>query len=204
MKKNLILLLGLLFCTKLMSQVVITSHISPTISSKGIFGNTTKISETIIPALTDIEIYNSAKKGKNKFAEPKSVDISFFRLASDEIVGDNIVYREKLIGLNATSITVSFDTLLLSKKAELYIYNAEGTIVTGPITATENIGQGRTWSTNSFPGNSVIIELRFPKDELSQNELHISRVLLGLPPKINPNNPSDSLFFGSFNSFKLL
>ena len=69
MKKNFILLLGLFFCAKLYSQVVIKSHNKPTITSKGIFGNAEKISETILPGLSENEIIKIDKKDNNKFAE---------------------------------------------------------------------------------------------------------------------------------------
>ena len=81
----------------------------------------------------------------------------------------------------------------------MYLYNLDGTVVTGPVTASENISSDRTWSSNSFQGNSVILELRIPKNEENKNDLHISKVLLGLPYKMKAN-PSDSLSFGNFNT----
>jgi sporulation protein YlmC with PRC-barrel domain len=116
------------------SQVVIKSHTKPVITSKGIFGNTEKISETIVESLTETEIARSSKEA-NKFAEPKFVDIPFLDKALKETIGDYVILRHKVVGLKATSITIKFDRLFLSERAELFIYNNEGTVITGPITA---------------------------------------------------------------------
>jgi hypothetical protein len=200
MKQYLIFPIVLFIHSIAFSQVVIKSYNEANITSKGLFGKNEKIAETIIPAIESGNKTTAPKANEIfKFAEPKIVDISPLNHASSELIGDSIIYRQKIIAQNATSITVSFDRLTLSKNAELYIYNPEGTVITGPITAKENINIGRFWSSNSFPGNSIILELKIPKNERSNNDLHIFKILFGFPVK-NKSNLSDSTAFGHFNT----
>ena len=88
--------------------------------------------------------------------------------------------------------------MILSKSAELFFYNPNKSIVTGPVTASENIlSNNRTWSTNNFPGDTILIELRLAKEDVSNTNLHISKVLIGREKK-NIQNLSDSASFGNF------
>ena len=200
-EKILNLLITLCICTKLFSQVNINSYHNPSITSKGVFGENQNVSEIIIsPIIMDDKIAISKDNGTYKFAEPKFVNISPLSQAFEEVFDNDIIYRLKIVAQNAASITISFDRLILSKNAEIYIYNPEGTVVTGSITANENIGKGRFWSSNSFQGNSVIVEVKIPKNEKKDNDLHIGKILFGLTPKTNLNL-SDSVAFGHFNFF---
>lgn len=195
MKKILTILLGLVICTKLSAQVVITSTESPKLTGKGMFGNTEKIAETVLPAFTrhlvaqlpDTNLYYRP-------SDPRNTDISLLREATTEVIGDNIIYRKKITGSGATSVKVYFDRLQLSANAKLYIYTPSGSVITGPVTSSENIGPDRVWGSNEFPGTAVIVEMMIPVKEKAENDIHISRIVLGIDPKQSPNSTNTSSF----------
>ena len=202
MKKYFSIIATLIFITS-HAQVYVNSYDNSHITAEGIFGSNKKIIETNI-SIIDLskQVNRVLSGGLHKFAEPKNVDISPILEASKDIKGTEIVFRQQVIAQNATSITITFDKLNLSKNAQLYLYNSEGTIITGPITSIENIGinkLNKIWSSNSFVGNSVIIELKIPSKELNENELHINKILFGLPQSSDKTN-SDSVSIGNFNA----
>lgn len=135
-------------------------------------------------------------------AHPKPVNITPILEASREIKGSDFIYRQKIIARNATSIAITFDKLTLSKNAQIFLYNLEGTVVTGPITAKENIGfnhSNKQWSSNSFKGNTIILELKIPQEEVNQSDLHIGKIRFGLSKPLK-ENLYDSALYGAFNA----
>ncbi len=183
MKKSLIILLISLVCGKLPGQVTINSYASSTLTDKGMFGKSEKIAEIILPALKE---YKVAKADTNLFyipSDPRTVDISLLSQATSEVIGNNIIYRQKIVGLDAISVKVYFDRLKLSQNAKMYIYTPSGLVVTGPVASTENIEKGRIWGSNSFPDSSIIIEILIPANEKLENDIHISQITLGVDQK---------------------
>ena len=175
MKKYLLFFAATLIYVDSSAQVFVNSYDSSHVSSIGIFGSSKEIYETIIPPIDTGKI-NIISNGLYKSAESKTVDISPILEASKDTIGTDFIFRQKIIAQKGMSIAITFDKLSLSKNAELYLYNSEGTVITGPITAKENIGPdkiNKTWSSNSFMGSSVILELKIPQEEVNQNELHI-------------------------------
>ncbi len=116
------------------------------------------------------------------------VDISPFESGLWENIGDSVVNRLKITARNANSISVYFDKLKLSKNAELFIYNVEGTVITGPIREYENIGDNVLWGSNVFIGTSIIIEFKCPASEKNENQIHINKILYGINPKLKFSN----------------
>lgn len=196
MKKLFIILTSLFITVSLYAQVIVSNYSNPNLATGGLFGKSEKINELKIDSLKKINYLNNSEF---KFAEQVPVDISPLTQASKEIIDNDIILRQKIIAQKATSIKISFDTLFLSKNASLYIYNLQGSIITGPITSKENIQKGRLWSSNTFNDSIIILELKMPKSEEGQNSLHISKILSGLQDRINLN-PSDSTGIGHFNS----
>ncbi|MGH2565745.1 MAG: hypothetical protein ACRDE5_14610, partial [Ginsengibacter sp.] len=196
MKKIFIISASLFITLSLYAQVTVSNYSNPNLSPGGLFGKSEKINELKIDSVKKINYLNNSEF---KFAEQIPVDISPLTQASKEIIGNDIILRQKIIAQKATSVKISFDTLLLSKNAILYIYNPQGSIITGPITSDENIENGRLWSSNTFNDSIIILELKMPKSEESQNSLHISKVLSGLQNKTNLNL-LDSAGLGHFNT----
>ncbi|MEJ7677440.1 MAG: hypothetical protein WKG06_06130 [Segetibacter sp.] len=189
--KNYLLFSSLIFMYAVSSaQVFVNSYDSFHVPPSGIFGSSKEINEVIIPPVDTSELKNNFSKGIFKSAEPKPVNISLILESLKEVNGKDFIYRRKIVAQNATSIAITFDKLNLPKNAQLYLYNPEGTVITGPITAKENIGldkKNKQWSSNSFKGNSIIIEFKIPQEEVNQNDLHISKIRFGLPKTLKEN-----------------
>lgn len=204
MKKYILFIVLLFTKTICWEQVFVNAYDNSHVSSNGIFGSTQKINETIISSIDTTKLNNGILiNGIYKSLEPKLVNVSPLLQASKELIDSCIIFKQKITAENATSITITFDKLQLSSNAILYLYNPEGTVITGPITANENIEgsdkTNQTWSSNSFAGSSVILEFKIPEAEINQNELHIAKVIFGLP-KIKIENTTDSTNIGNFNA----
>ncbi len=135
------------------AQVFVNSYDSLHVPSNGIFGSSKEINEIIVPPLDTNPLKNTFSRGILKSAEPKLVSISPILEALKKTNGMDFIYRQKIVAQNATSIAITFDRLSLSKNAQLYLYNPEGTVITGPITAKENIVLNKNntqWSSNAF------------------------------------------------------
>jgi len=130
------------------------------------------------------------KMGRPKFAEPIECDISPLESGLWETIDNFRVSRLKITAKKARTITIYFDVLNLSVNAKLYIYNAEGTVIAGPITNKENIQKANLWGSNTFKSSSVIIELITPISEEKLNKLHIKQVLYGINPSIKSSKPN--------------
>lgn len=193
--KALILITGCFLFTYLsIAQVKINRYPESHVSSNGIWGKKTLDKEIIIPGMDIDTVYRKWENEKvSKFAEPIDVDISFFEQGLWESVESFSIVRVKITAKKAHSIAVYFDQLSLSPKSELYIYNADGTVITGPITENENIHGNKMWGSNVFSGESLIIELKTPVSEAKSNILHIQKVLYGMNPKMKlPYSDKDS------------
>lgn len=202
MKKCLIYFSLIFLYAKSSAQVFVNSYDSSHVPPSGIFGSSKEINEIIIPPVDTSELKNNISNKIFKSAEPKPVDISPMLKGFKVIKGKDVIYRQKIIAQNAASIAITFDKLNLSKNAQLYLYNPEGTVITGPITAKENIGldkKNKQWSSNSFKGNSVILEFKLSEEEVNQNDLHIFKIRFGLPKTLS-ENLSDSVLIGAFNA----
>jgi hypothetical protein len=151
MKHIILLLIWLSFNSSSQGQVQIKRQTESTISAKGIFGKTNLEKEIIIPEIDVIKVLKKWDDEKiPKFAEPVIVSISPLEQGFWERFDNQSINRIKITAKNANSIAVYFDKLNLSKNAEIYIYNPEGTVVTGPITAKENIASNKLWASNYF------------------------------------------------------
>lgn len=188
----------LLLSYNLIAQVSINKFVESKVSSHGITGMKTLDTEVIIP---EIDVGVVLKKWQSekisKFAEPIIVDISPFEQGLWETNGNQRINRIKITAKKANSIAVYFDKLKLSNNAELYIYNLDGTVITGPITKKENIEKNILWGSNVFGGSTIILEFKTPIAEEKSNELHIRKILYGINPKLSFSN-KDSIMGPGF------
>lgn len=93
-----------------------------------------------IPAINTKKVLEKWDKEKTqRFAEPLSVSVSPLVQGQWESSGKYQINRIKVTAKDAHSMVLYFDKLQLSKNAELYIYNTDGSVVAGPITQEENI-----------------------------------------------------------------
>jgi V8-like Glu-specific endopeptidase len=88
------------------------------------------------------------------------------------------IWSLRIISHGAYSINFIFSKLVLSPQAELYIYNPDGRMVYGAVTAEQNIpADFDSFLTDLIAGDEVIIRLFEPSGAKETSSLAISRVV---------------------------
>jgi lysyl endopeptidase len=113
-----------------------------------------------------------------RIAIPISLDIDFTKVAS--WINDTDFSYGKLIlnAANAKSISLNFNKFLLPEGTEMYIYNENGNMITGPITAKEN-NKNKIWGSSIYKGGKLTIEVKIPLNTKSELLLNISNIAYG-------------------------
>lgn len=164
--------------TNINSDIVITSN--------GKFNkNYNTKSPYIIPAQNISSLLEKEKaefgtegSGPFRFAEAIPVDINVVQEASWVEEEDYVHGIFKLIAAGAKSISVNFNQFKLPNKAELYVYNENGKMITGPITETEN-NENSFWGSWVYQGEKLIIELKARTQDRADIKLHVASVAYG-------------------------
>jgi len=91
--------------------------------------------------------------------------------------GDTAVWRMQLDLPGATFVTLNFDQYQLPAEAKLYLYDPQGELVQGPLTAAD--ASGALW-TPLTRGERSIVELRVPASEQSQVQLQVAKAYYGV------------------------
>lgn len=86
----------------------------------------------------------------------------------------------------AISINFVFNNFYLPEGAELYISNAKGTVLYGPVTHKDNTNSG-FFMTDLIEGDNVTIYLFEPSDQRNKSKLTIERVVHAYRGTISPN-----------------
>ncbi len=167
-------------------QVKIKSYQISQISKAGLFSKTERMNEFIINSndvkkVLDAETIQNKKQRMFKSAVPMSVDVSPLQIGKWEDLGQFSICRLKITAEGAASISIYFDKLSLEDETEIYLYNPQGTTITGPITKNENINN-KLWGSNEFSGEALIIEIKIPTRKKEIIELHICKILFGVVP----------------------
>ncbi|HYC83978.1 MAG TPA: hypothetical protein VEB86_02100, partial [Chryseosolibacter sp.] len=100
------------------------------------------------------------------------------------------VWKLRIKSPSAYSLNLSFSRLFLSGASELYLYNREGTMVYGPITAAAISSAG--FNTDLIKGDEITLELFEPTAELNKNVLELSKVVHGFRDMFKQANFGDS------------
>jgi hypothetical protein len=95
-----------------------------------------------------------------------------------ETRNDRQIWSLRISSPGAYSLNFSFSELILSPGAELYIFNPDGLMVYGPVTAEQNPAKGR-FSTDVIAGDEVVIQLFEPAASKEKSLLRISKVIHG-------------------------
>lgn len=182
MKKIYCFILAFLAIQMLFAQVFTNTYPEPKVSKKGLFGKTYKVKTHILPEIDSSEI-NREIKASNldktfRFAKVRYVDLSISSGDWEMISEDTTVWRLKIVSKKALSITVNFDRFYLTDDAEMYIYNEEGTMITGPITSKENNPEN-VWGSSIYKGEGVVIEVKVPVKSKDKIILHINSIAHG-------------------------
>jgi hypothetical protein len=129
MKHLCLLLLISLYSLAVLSQIRVNRYSEAKVSAKGIFGKSDLAKEVNIPSINVKNILDKwDKESRPRFAEPVAVDIFPLAQGQWERAGNYQINRIKVTAKDAYSIVIYFDKLQLSQNAELYIYNASGTV----------------------------------------------------------------------------
>ncbi|MCC5928563.1 MAG: trypsin-like peptidase domain-containing protein [Cyclobacteriaceae bacterium] len=101
------------------------------------------------------------------------------------------VWKLKISSKGAFSLSVIFSKLKLANGAQLYIYNSEGSMLSGPITSTE-IPMTGGFKSDIIKGDELILELFEPKEFHGTSMVQISKVVYGFRNIFQPNAFGDS------------
>jgi lysyl endopeptidase len=111
-------------------------------------------------------------------AEPIPVNIDLIN-ESSWYEDDSFEYGKfTIIATGAKSISINFDKFFLPKGSELYVYSANGEMITGPVTENEN-NYYNTWGSWVYKGGLITIESKIPISNKSDLKLHIGNVAYG-------------------------
>lgn len=167
------------------AQVTTNFNNELTISSKGRFSKDYK--ERIdfeIPArdiTTLLEAERRADAGSNevrpfRLAEPVAIDLDIAKRIN-WVADRETAYGKFTIKVNgALSTSINFDRFYLPPGTELFLYNRNGNMVTGPVTEKEN-NANKKWGSWVYKGEYLTIEIKTPaltKDLLSLHGYNIA------------------------------
>jgi len=190
MKKTIIstgLLLFLVAFISVSAQVKTNLNNTDKITVKGKFNKAYKTEVDFeMPArnlkdLLEKEINDYASTNDDKpfrLATPVPVDIDIATLANWSTDGEFDYGKFSIRLKGALSSSINFDKFILPANSEMYIYNENGNMITGPITEKEN-NPNYIWGSWVYQGEYLNIVLQIPKSEVGQTMLRISQVGFG-------------------------
>ncbi len=88
-------------------------------------------------------------------------------------------YGKFTIKLNgALSSSINFDKFFLPTGTEMYVYNENGNMITGPVTANEN-NANKIWGSWVYQGGFLTIEIKTPVLTKGELLLHVGNIAYG-------------------------
>jgi hypothetical protein len=120
------------------------------------------------------EIGKSNETKPFKLAVPVSVNLDINWTFEKEYA-----YGKFTVRLNgALTASINFDQFYLPKGTEMYVYNENGNMITGPVTENEN-NTNKTWGSWVYKGEFLIIEVKTPLASKEQLLLHSNNIAYG-------------------------
>lgn len=187
LRPKLLVIPVLLVCISLSAQVKTNFNNKATIDESGVFLKPYKAKIDFQIAAKNITVLLEAESEKSdttkrfqpfQFAVPVPVDLEIAKLMQWNYSNDS-AYGKFTIKVNgALSSSINFDKFYLPKGTELYVYNENGSMITGPITEKEN-NPKKIWGSWVYKGQLLIIEIKTPLSTLSQLELHANNISYG-------------------------
>lgn len=123
---------------------------------------------------------NENSKGEKpfRFAEASAVNLDIANQIN-WVTDSNYAYGKFTIKLKgALSASINFDDFYLPQGTEMYIYNQNGNMITGPITENEN-NLNKVWGSWVLKGEFLIIEVKTPISTKSTLLLHSNNIAYG-------------------------
>lgn len=187
MKKIIsILLLIMVVCT-IHAQVSTKFNNNKEIAENGFFNKNYKSKVNVeipaknIQALLDAERQELAKATEGqplRIAVPVPVDINIAKLMDWNIVGEQAFGKFDIDVKGALSASINFDQFFLPEGTEMYVYNAKGSMITGPVTEKEN-NADQLWGSWVYQGGKLTIEIKTPQATLDRLSLHANNIAYG-------------------------
>lgn len=168
------------------AQVKTNFNNAEVITAKGKFDKNylTKSPHTI-PA-KDIKALLERESLENKSGEPKPFKIAEAVKVDIDVVKEAAWVEEvgfahgkyTIVASGAKSISANFDRFKLPRGSELYVYSANGEMITGPVTENEN-NENNFWGTWVYKGEALTVDFKTPIESKSEIKLHISSIAYG-------------------------
>ncbi len=152
-----------------------------------------EIPEKDIEQLLANESVNSTSNvadGPYRFAEAVSINLDIDGDIKWEDREGFSYGRFNIRATGARSTSINFDTFYLPDKSEIYIYNLNGKVITGPITEKEN-NEKRIWGSWVFPGEMLSIEVKTPTSTKHLLRLHSNNIAYGYKNLFRPQVPDE-------------
>lgn len=177
----------LFMANNLVAQVATNFNNENIISSKGQFEkNYNSTIDVIIPAKNiDSLLFKEKLEGAQsnelkpfKLAAPSKINLDIAKLVN-WAYDKEFAYGKFTLKLSgALSASISFDKFYLPKNTELFVYNENGKMITGPVTEKENNKTG-IWGSWVYQGELLTIEIKTPIASLKELILHSDNVAYG-------------------------
>lgn len=177
----------LLLCFLVSAQVKTNFNNKTTIDARGKFVKPYKIKiDFEIPAKNITYLLQAEKKQTDttkeaqsfQLAVPVSVNLDIVKFTSWNYDSD-FVYGKFTIKLDgALSSSINFDQFYLPNGTEMYLYNENGNMITGPVTENEN-NPNKIWGSWVYKGSFLIIEIKTPLSTFKQLLLHANNIAYG-------------------------
>lgn len=142
-----------------------------------------KIHDVPLPDLRDAlakDKADASNLGAKPFiiAEPVATNMNVVDLADWTNGNDTLYGRFILKAAKAKSLSINFNRFYLPEGTEMFIYNEDGTMITGAITSAEN-NEKQIWGSSIYKGDVLNIELKVPLQSKQKLILNISNVAYG-------------------------
>jgi len=184
---SLALVVGVLCCSQLQAQVTTNFNNDKVIDSRGRFAKAYdgkvdfEIPAKDIKQLQENERRAQPSNGEGKpfeFADPVAVDINLPKAMNWTSDGDFTYGRYAIKANGAMTTSINFDQFFLPERTEMYVYNAKGNMITGPITEKEN-NANKFWGSWMYKGEDLFVEIKTPTATLDKLELHTNNIAYG-------------------------
>ncbi len=112
------------------------------------------------------------------FAEPITSNINIVEQTNWIYEGEFAFGRFSLKVPGAKSLSINFENFFLPVGTEIFVYNEDGSMITGPITSAEN-NEKKVWGSSIYKGDVLHIEIRLPLNLKHELTLQLSNIAYG-------------------------
>lgn len=127
----------------------------------------------------DEEVVREIKGEAPRFAIPNEVVVApAAEKATWQKVGDNMVWKRRVVSKNSVSLNFGFEQFRLPQGAKLEIYSSDFSEVIRPFTAADNNNAEQLW-TPVIMSDDVMIEVTVPANKMDELKLELTSINQG-------------------------